>query len=75
MDRTPRTSPGLFARLERRLKPLFGGAQVTSIDAAPTPLKRTREWTCDACGQLLRAHVFDDSARGRMYCPDTHPDR
>ncbi|MGN6636925.1 MAG: hypothetical protein ACTHJ6_15905 [Oryzihumus sp.] len=43
MDRTPGTSSGLFARLERRLKPLFGGAQVTAMDAPSTPLKRTRE--------------------------------
>lgn len=60
---------GLFGRLENTLKPLFGGAQVTSVDAPATPLKRRREWCCDACGQPLGAHRFDASVRGRMYCP------
>lgn len=65
--RGPRRS--VFGRLEDFLKPLFGGAQVGPAQAPPVPPRP--EWVCDVCSQPARAHRFDSSMRGRMYCPPT----
>ncbi len=62
---------GLFGRLENFFKPLFGGAQVGPAQAPPTPARP--EWVCDVCHQPARAHRFDASQRGRMYCPPPAP--
>jgi hypothetical protein len=60
---------GLFGRMEKFFKPLFGGAQVGPAQAPPTPARP--EWVCDVCHQPASAHRFDSSQRGRMYCPPT----
>jgi hypothetical protein len=62
---------GLFGRMEKFFKPLFGGAQVGPAQAPPTPARP--EWVCDVCHQPARAHRFDSSQRGRMYCPPPAP--
>ena len=64
-----RSRRGAFGRLEDLLKPLFGGAQVGPAQAPPAPPRP--EWVCDVCHQPARAHRFDSSQRGRMYCPHT----
>ncbi len=66
-----RESVGVFGRLERFFKPFVGGAQVGPATAPPTPPRP--EWVCDVCHQPARAHRFDSSQRGRMYCPPTPP--
>ena len=55
-----RSRRGAFGRLEDFLKPLFGGAQVGPAQCV-----------CDLSHQPARAHRFDSSQRGRMYCPPT----
>jgi hypothetical protein len=62
---------GLFGRMEKFFKPLFGGAQVGPAQAPPTPARP--EWVCDVCHQPASAHRFDSSQRGRMYCPPPAP--
>jgi hypothetical protein len=70
-QQTPQEKEGLAFRIARRLDrifmPVVGGAQLGTGDE---PEFRNRaEWTCPACSQPLSRHRFDDSQRGRMYCP------
>jgi hypothetical protein len=64
-------SLSVFGRIENFFKPFFGGAQVGPAVAPPTPPRP--EWVCDVCHQPARAHRFDSSQRGRMYCPPSEP--
>jgi hypothetical protein len=68
---TPRRRDGdsLLVRIERRLKSVFGPAQIGRSDEPP-PARPTGPATCPACGRPMSEHVVTrSSGRNRIRCP------